>query len=298
MGRLLEGDVGSGKTFVAAVIAYAVLHTRATPSGSRLQVAYMAPTEILAKQHFESFIEFFKGTDVEIGLLTGSGCKKFPSKTSDDVTTISRAQLIKWLKEGRVSIVIGTHALIQKSVEFANLALIIIDEQHRFGVKQRASLARKHPLTKRGLNADETQTKQKESKLIHEEITYKIREALFEVKKELGLGHKELIYQRALEIEMKMADISFQREFEMPIFYRDEQIGTRRVDFLVDGLISVELKAITKLEDVHFAQAINYLEAYNLEIGLLINFGETSLTFKRLTNKKYKSTESQKSNNS
>ena len=74
----------------------------------------------------------------------------------------------------------------------------------------------------------------------------------------------------------------------MPIFYKGEQIGTRRVDFLVDDLISVELKAITKLEDVHFAQAINYLEAYNLEIGLLINFGETSLNFKRFTNKKFK----------
>ena len=75
----------------------------------------------------------------------------------------------------------------------------------------------------------------------------------------------------------------------MPIFYKKKQIGTRRVDFLVDNLISVELKATTKLEDVHFAQAINYLEVYNLEIGLLINFGETSLNFKRLTNKKYQS---------
>ncbi len=81
----------------------------------------------------------------------------------------------------------------------------------------------------------------------------------------------------------------------MPKF-KEEQIGTRRVDFLVEGLISVELKAITKLEDVHLAQAINYLEAYNLEIGLLINFGETSLNFKRLTDKKYKSSESKKSN--
>jgi GxxExxY protein len=77
----------------------------------------------------------------------------------------------------------------------------------------------------------------------------------------------------------------------MPIFYKKEQIGTRRVDFLVEGVISVEIKAVTKLEDVHFAQAINYLEAYNLEIGLLINFGETSLNFKRLTNKKYKTSE-------
>ncbi|WP_233455404.1 MULTISPECIES: GxxExxY protein [Nostocales] len=74
---------------------------------------------------------------------------------------------------------------------------------------------------------------------------------------------------------MQLAGISFAREFEMPIFYKKEQIGTRRVDFLVEGVISVEIKAVTKLEDVHFAQAINYLEAYNLEIGLLINFGET-----------------------
>jgi len=81
----------------------------------------------------------------------------------------------------------------------------------------------------------------------------------------------------------------------MPIYYREEHIGTRRVDFLVEGNISVELKAITKLEDVHFAQAINYLEAYHLEIGLLINFGETSLNFKRLTNKKFKPPTSQKS---
>lgn len=145
MGRLLEGDVGSGKTFVAATVAYAVLANRSEEHGKRLQIAYMAPTEILAKQHFESFITYFKsaGIDVEIGLLTGSGCKKFPSKSDDEVTDISRAQLLKWLADGRVSIVIGTHALIQKSVEFANLALIIIDEQHRFGVKQRKMLASK-----------------------------------------------------------------------------------------------------------------------------------------------------------
>lgn len=108
------------------------------------------------------------------------------------------------------------------------------------------------------------------------------------VHKILGSGFQEVVYQRALEIEMELAGISFSREFEMAVFYRDVQIATRRVDFLVEGIISVELKAITKLEDVNFAQAINYLEAYNLEIGLLINFGEMSLNFKRLTNKKYK----------
>ena len=129
----------------------------------------------------------------------------------------------------------------------------------------------------------------------YSELTSKIIGCAMAVHKSLGNGFQEVIYQRALAIEMRLAGISFNRECEMPIFYREEQIGTRRVDFLVNGLISVELKAITKLEDVHFAQAINYLEAYNLEIGLLINFGETSLSFKRLTNKKYKSPESQPS---
>ncbi len=132
----------------------------------------------------------------------------------------------------------------------------------------------------------------------YSDLTSKIIGCAMTIHKTLGNGFQEVIYQRALAIEMSLADISFSREFEMPIFYRNEQIGTRRVDFLVEGIISVELKAIIKLEDVHFAQAINYLEAYNLEIGLLINFGETSLNFKRLTNRKYKSPESKKSNES
>ena len=96
-----------------------------------------------------------------------------------------------------------------------------------------------------------------------------------------------MIYQRALELELNANQIAHVRDFEMQIFYRDQQIGTRRVDFLVDDKISVELKAVIKLEDVHFAQAMNYLEAYNLEIGLLINFGSRSLEFHRFTNKKF-----------
>ena len=134
----------------------------------------------------------------------------------------------------------------------------------------------------------------------YSDLTAKIIGCAMTVHKTLGNGFQEVIYQRALEIEMSIEGLAFNREFEMPIFYREQQIGTRRVDFLVEGIISVELKAITKLEDVHFAQAINYLEAYNLEIGLLINFGENSLNFKRLTNKKYKPEiiQSQKSNKS
>jgi len=134
-----------------------------------------------------------------------------------------------------------------------------------------------------------------DEKYKYSELTSTIIGCAITVHKTLGNGFQEVIYQRALEIEMSLSGLSFKREFEMPIFYRDQQIGTRRVDFLVDDVISVELKAITSLEAVHFAQAINYLEAYNLEIGLLINFGETSLIFKRLTNKKFKSSQSNES---
>ncbi len=198
MSRLLEGDVGSGKTAVAATTAYAVATSR-PPEGTRsttksilqknksasfagssrrgqndggdvedyiddgtfetqqrnalkladlewgnLQVAYMAPTEILAKQHFESFIEYFHHLPIQIGLITGSGCQKFPSKVDPTKpTNISRAQLLKWVKNGEIPILIGTHALIYKSVEFKHLAYVIIDEQHRFGTNQRKQLAKK-----------------------------------------------------------------------------------------------------------------------------------------------------------
>jgi len=122
----------------------------------------------------------------------------------------------------------------------------------------------------------------------YKETTGKVIGAAMQVHKMLGNGFQEVIYQRALEIEMPFSGLNFKREFEMPIFYRNTHIGTRRVDFLVEENISVELKAIIKLEDVHLAQAINYLEAYNIEVGLLINFGSKSLEFKRLINTKYK----------
>lgn len=145
MSRLLEGDVGSGKTAVAATASYTVVNQR--PSGQdfgNLQVAYMAPTEILATQHFESFIKYFKHLPINIGLITGSGCRKFPSKLNPSGwTAISRAQLLKWVAGGEIPILIGTHALIQKTVKFKNLALVVIDEQHRFGTEQRRKLVRK-----------------------------------------------------------------------------------------------------------------------------------------------------------
>ena len=118
------------------------------------------------------------------------------------------------------------------------------------------------------------------------DITEKILKCAFRVHTVLGNGFQEVIYQRALQIEMQLDGLEFQREMEMSIFYREEQIGTRRVDFFVEGLVMVELKALIKLEDVHLAQAMNYLEAYKMEIGLLINFGSRSLEFKRVHNNK------------
>ena len=117
------------------------------------------------------------------------------------------------------------------------------------------------------------------------ELTKKIIRCAIEVHKRLGNGFQEVIYQRALQLEMDLAHLEFLREMEMPLFYRDHQIGTRRVDFFVEGKIMVELKAIVRIEDVHLAQAINYLEAYKMEIGLLLNFGSKSLEFKRVHNK-------------
>jgi GxxExxY protein len=121
----------------------------------------------------------------------------------------------------------------------------------------------------------------------YSEITSKIIGAAMRVHSALGNGFQEVIYQRALKIEMSDTGLNFFREQELPIYYKNQQIGKRRVDFLVENVVSVELKALTELEDVHLAQAINYLEAYDLEVGLLINFGGKSLEYKRVVNRKF-----------
>jgi len=120
--------------------------------------------------------------------------------------------------------------------------------------------------------------------LKYKDITEKIIGASFEVHSFLGNGFQEVIYQRALAWEMAQKNLGFAREIEQEIFYKDlpKPIGTRRADFVVENKVLVELKAIKELEDVHLAQALNYLKAYKLEVGLLINFGSKSLTFKRL----------------
>ena len=118
----------------------------------------------------------------------------------------------------------------------------------------------------------------------YSDITSKIIGCAMKVHTTLGNGFQEVIYQRCLAIEMEKQGLGFTRELEMPIYYEGREVGTRRVDFLIENKILVELKAITQLDNVHIAQGLNYLEAYNLEIGLLINFGSTKLEFKRLIN--------------
>ena len=118
---------------------------------------------------------------------------------------------------------------------------------------------------------------------LHSDLTGKIIGCAMQVHSTLGNGFQEVIYQRALAIEMHQQGLNFSREHEMDIFYKGEHIGTRRVDFFVEGKVMVELKAVIQLEDVHLAQAINYLEAYGMEVGLLINFGCRSLQFKRVS---------------
>ena len=122
----------------------------------------------------------------------------------------------------------------------------------------------------------------------YSDITGQLISAAMEVHSILGNGFQEVIYQRAYEIELiPKKCFNVLREFEMTISYKGQVIGIRQVDFLINDLIAIEIKAVIKLEDVHLAQALNYLEAYNLEVGLLVNFGAKSLEFKRLFNKKY-----------
>jgi GxxExxY protein len=120
-----------------------------------------------------------------------------------------------------------------------------------------------------------------------DELTYKINGCAMKVHNTLGNGFQEVIYQRCLAIELRKARLEFEREKEQTIFYDEEEVGTRRADFIVEGKVMVELKALINLEDVHLAQAKNYVVAYNFPIGLLINFGAVSLQFKKIFNPKY-----------
>ena len=122
--------------------------------------------------------------------------------------------------------------------------------------------------------------------LIFKELTHQVIGCAMEVHRVLGPGFQEYIYQRALVIEMKTAGIKFEEEFELSIFFKGERIGLRRVDFLIDKKVLLEIKARSEIENSHLAQAINYIEASNIDTGLLVNFGAASLQFKRIHNKR------------
>lgn len=121
-----------------------------------------------------------------------------------------------------------------------------------------------------------------------DELTYKVNGCAMKVHNTLGNGFQEVIYQRCLAIELERAEIDFEREIEQQIFYDGIHVGTRRADFVIDGKIIVELKAVINLENAHLAQAKNYVVAYNKPVGLLINFGSTSLQFKKVYNQRFK----------
>lgn len=268
--RLLEGDVGSGKTLVAAAAAFAVV-------SADLEVSYMAPTEILARQHFESFCNYFAYLGVQVGLITGKECKKFPSKINPTESThISKSQLLKWVANGEIPILVGTHALIQKQVKFKNLAFAIIDEQHRFGVYQRQALIRRTTQTERGTNAEQ------EGGLLYKDLTYRIRDVLFTVKKELGPGHKEIIYQKALEEEFTNKKLKFDKEKIIPIYYNKKKIGTYRPDFVIEDKIILELKTLPYIGASEKKQLWTYLKGTDYALAILANYGPTELQISRI----------------
>ena len=120
--------------------------------------------------------------------------------------------------------------------------------------------------------------------MVMDELTYKVIGCAMKVHQYLGNGFQEVIYQRCLAIELEISEVPFAREAEQIIYYRDRQVGSRRADFVINEKILVELKALTLLEDVHLAQAKNYVVAYDFPIGLLINFGATSLQYKKVFN--------------
>ncbi|HEY4510519.1 MAG TPA: ATP-dependent DNA helicase RecG [Candidatus Paceibacterota bacterium] len=202
MSRLLEGDVGSGKTAVAVAASYIAIT-------NGYQVAYMAPTEILANQHFQSFVNYFKELRLttKVGLITSSECKKYPSKTSyEESTQISKTQLLKWVAGGEIPILIGTHALIQKNVVFKNLALAIIDEQHRFGTKQRAALVKKSRVFPHLLSMTATPIPRTLALTIYSDLDLSVLD-------ELPKGRQKIITRVVPPSERAMAYEEIRREF-------------------------------------------------------------------------------------
>ncbi len=273
MSRLLEGDVGSGKTIVAAM---ATLNT--VKCG--YQVAFMAPTEILASQHFKSLSELLKNFNVSIGFLTGKEAKLFKE---GKVSEITKKNLLLELEFGQIDILIGTHSLIQKTVVFSKLALVVLDEQHRFGVNQRMALIRRSSQMNTQINADTQETIEKidREKLLYEKLTYKIRGAIFNVYNALGYGHKEIIYQRALLAELQNQKLKTESEKTISLTYGDKNVGNYKADIIIEESVLLELKALPFIGETEKKQTWSYLKGSLYKVAFLVNFGP-KLTIERI----------------
>ncbi len=273
MSRLLEGDVGSGKTVVATMAALSVIK-------NGYQVAFMAPTEILASQHFKGISKMLEKFDVKIGYLSGK--ESFIFKNGK-VSEIKKKDLLLELQFGQIDLLIGTHALISKSVTFSKLALVVLDEQHRFGVNQRQALVRGSTQIDTRINADTTETIEQidKEKLLYEKLTYKIRGAMFNVYNTLGSGHKEIIYQHALLEELKNQGLKSEAEKIISLTYGNKSIGTYKADVIVEESVLIELKALPFVGDTEKKQVWSYLKGSSYKVAFLVNFGP-KLTIERI----------------
>ncbi|MFA6495045.1 MAG: GxxExxY protein [Candidatus Paceibacterota bacterium] len=266
--RLLQGDVGSGKTIVAALAALVVAR-------AKKQAVFMAPTEVLATQHYVTFTKFFPHFDAGIALLTASRSALFLGDGLE--TGMKKKDVVAHIAAGRVRIIIGTHAVLQKSVVFDDAAFIVIDEQHRFGVQQRASLSRRLTQIKTQIHADtDAET------FLYKDLTYALRKAFFAVYNTLGSGHKESIYHRALLEELAKNNIAFSTEKQLPVMYAGKKVGTYTPDIIIDDRIILELKALPFIGSAEEKQTWNYLRGTTYRLALLVNFGTRELAIKRI----------------
>ena len=254
MNRLLEGDVGSGKTVVAGI---AMLET----AQAGLQAVLLAPTEILALQHYETLDNLF--SDHKVGILT---------RTNKNVSGGE-------IESGEVKIIVGTHALLQEKIKFKNIGLLIVDEQHRFGIKQRHALLRGQKMRiGRGQVADGGG----EVKLLYEDFTYKIRGCVFKVKEQLGGGHKESVYSNALADEFENTDLKFEKEKIINIKYNNKKVGVYKPDFVIEDKIIIELKALDFMGSNLKKQIWHYLKGSQYKLALLVNFGPKEVEIERI----------------
>jgi ATP-dependent DNA helicase RecG len=292
MNRLLQGDVGSGKTVVAALAAFL-----AAEAG--LQTAIMAPTEILARQHYETFkklsnarkSDFLGKSDFpNIGLLTAHEsfiALSFPrtresrvqNNNSEEKT--AKKSLKEKIARGEVTIIIGTHALLSENIAWHNLGLVVIDEQHRFGVKQRAALVRPPRMNADGTQIDADKNNENDS-LLFRDLTYKIRGIIFKVCNAIGQGLKESIYQSALAEEFAKERIRFEREKIIDVRYNEKKIGVFRPDFVIEDKIILEIKAVPFVGKIEERKIWSCLKGTHYKVALLANFGGVKLQLKRI----------------